>query len=540
MNPIPSFEELISLPEFPAAAQLEDAKLSALWAATSPELDTEVGALKDLVVRPSAEAAALLRTGIEKIRLNMSLHELAKTGVPADDPLVDSVLANFPAYSRRGSRKARVTIAMIRDSDTIMSIPVGSRFESNGLQYYTEITYTCTPIRVNTDNDRLLTARTDGTWIFTFPAIAAEPGEKYHIKAGTSLQWVGFNNSYVRAYALSDASGGQDPESTAELSMRMDEYMAVPGMAGRMNITSLMRREFPSVLDVSLIGGGDPEMQRDSRNLLSLKTGGRTDMYVRTAKTSVMVREELRGEDDGNNLVRIHIGRDVYPGFYTIKTVRRASAAANEANLQIADTAYSQDLSNLDYDVPLIPRQVDSRYTRFQTADLFVIDPEFDANKPDYIVELVGMPLIGEIQDFVSRRDVRPPNSDILVRAPIPLHVAVNATVKYYPGAQNLDVSKVRDTLLDTVGNRRFRDVGISSLLLGSAVGEMLPDGAEVAPPLEIFGAIDYPDGSYHVLRSTLELTAPTEYSLGVSSRTVAFLPYDAVVDAQLAIGLQV
>jgi hypothetical protein len=542
MNKTPTFAELQALPGHAERARAEEEELAGLWAATSPEVDTEVGVIRDLVVRPAGESAALVRQVINETRLNMSMHEMAATGVPADDDRIDVILQNFPAYKRRGTEAARLTLAMIRSTDTILSLPMDSVFVCKGLRYYTETTYTATPIRVNTDNDRLLSKRTDGLWMFTFPVLAEGPGEKYNLKANSEFEWEGADAEYVRIYAVSDAAGGRDPETTGELLLRMDEYMSVPGIAGRMNIKALIRREFPSTLDISLIGGGDPEMQRDSRNMLNMKTGGRTDMYVRTSRTSTLTTEQLKGElvDPVNHVVRIKVGKDVYPGFYAVRTVRRAADSDAEAALSVFNLEYGMDVSGMDYDVPLLPRVVDSRFTRFQTLDLYVVDPRFDPDRDDYLVSLIGMPAVGEIQDFVSRRDVRGPNDDILVRAAIPYHVVVNATVRYYPGTQGLDADKVREDIMTAVGDRRFQDGSLSSLLIGSEINSKLPSGAEAAPPLELFGAVDLPDGSYRTFRSTLELVPPTDASLGVSPRTVAFLPYDAVVDLKLLKGTQI
>lgn len=539
MNEIPTFEELQAKDGHGEATKEEMQRLGGMWSASSPEVDTEPGVTREIVVRPAGEAAALVREMIDDTRLNWSLYELARSGVPADDPRVDNILQNSPAYTRREATAATVTLAMVRSTNVIMTIPVGARFSHKGLVFYTDMVYTCTPIRVNTVNDRLLTQRTDNTWVFTFTAIAEGVGEDYHVKAGAEFEWEGSTAEYVSIYAASDAAGARDAETTAELLLRMDDYISVPGMAGRINIESLLRRQFPFVLDVSLIGGGDPEMQRDSRNIMNIKTGGRVDAYIRTSRTSSNLKVVLDAERVNGDEITVHIGKNVYPGFYAVRSVRRADSTEADAAMTVTNRVWGMDTTGFDYLIPLLPRVTDARFTRFQTLDIYFSDPRF-RDGDQYVVELAGMPGIGEIQDFVSLRSIRAPNDDMLVKAPIPFHIVATSTVNYYPGTPNVNADDIRKVILTTIGNRYFQDGGLSTLHIGSEVNRSLAAGAEVAPPMEIYGAVDMPDGTVRTYRSVDVLNPPVEYSLGVSGRTVAFLPFDASVTLQQIKGTQV
>lgn len=537
----PTLDSLSARPDFVAVTAAEREQLRAFWGSHSPELDLEPGTISDLIIRPGAEAAALNKTRIDFLQLTRSLYELVQNPELDTEERVDWILQNFPGYSRRARKVAAGQAVVIRATDQIVSIPSGSTFTVNGLTYYTTQTYVATPYYNNPRIDRLIVARDDGTFSFTVPLRAVAGGEQYNIRSGTELTWSA-NVKHLKVYAESDFSGGADAETTAEIAAKMDEIMALPAMAGRMNIASLIRKEFEAaVRDISQIGGWDPEMQRDGYNPLGLKTGGRTDIYVKTADSMVTKSFEVPGRlvDPATYEVQLHVGRDVYPGFYTINAVRRLQDGPDEPDIADVSLQFGMDTSGFDYDVPRMRSVLDSRYTRYQTVDIRFIDQKYTPGTV-YVVTCWGVPLIAEIQDFVAQRTIRKPNGDVLIKAAIPFLVGAGVTVEYLPGAETIDTKAVREAALNAISSATFRDGKLLTTTISSSVQKVLPINTKVLPPVDLLGVLYPPDDTLRHYRSTNRLVVDDDYDQCISPRTVAFYPHDVYVYTTPSKGPQV
>jgi hypothetical protein len=536
-----TLEELSAREDFSELVEAEVQKLAGFWGAGARDLNLHPGSpLRDLLITPAAEAEVLGAVREERCRRSSSLYELSLDPALADPDAVDRILANHPTLKRRADGPARGQIALYMESDTITVVPAGSTFARDGLNYRTGETWICTPGTLTAANNRPLTPLADGTWVFTVPVEAESPGEQYNLKAGVELEWVDTATRVVRILADTDFYGGVDPESNAELLARLDSGLAAPGDAGRMNLQALILREFPFVTDISLIGGGDPEMLRDGRNLLGLKVGGKTDAHVRTAREAAVRKFPLQADliDPGEGLLQLYVGRDVYPGFYALAGVRRTDQTDLDPALEVTEQIYSADVGNLPYDPPEVREEADFRFTRFQALLIRFRDPDYDPDHPDYLVSLLGLPGIGDIQDYLSRRDVRSPNNDLLVKAPVPCLVSVNATVEYAEAGAAVDWAACREAAAAAVGLTRFERGKLSTSGIIQAVQNLLPGTAQLRPPVDLLGTTILPGGGIETRRTSTELAPETRE--GVSSRTVSYFVADVAITPRPVVRLQV
>ena len=539
----PTLEELTAREDFAVSVAEEEERLAGFWSAGAADINVNPGTpLRDLVVTPSAEAGVLNLARVDLCRRASSLYELALDPDIADADSVDRILTNHPTLKRRVDAPASGYIAIYMPDDVITTVPARSRFTHGDLAFVTTVNYVCTPGILANESNRALTPLSDGTWVFTVPAVAEQTGAAYNIKAGTELTWEGTRTRAIRVAADTDFVGGIDPESNAELLRRLDSGLAAPGDAGRMNIHALLLRQFPFIVDISLIGGGDREMLRDGRNLLGLKVGGKTDAYVRTARGVSVRKVEATAVviDPAAGLLRLDIGRDVYPGFYDLVSVRRRDQTELDPALTVVDTVYDVDVDGLSYDAPEMREESDYRFTRFQTLAVTFEDRNYNPDDLTYHVLLLGLPGIADIQDYVSRRDVRAPGHDMLIKAAVPTLTAVNLTVEYVETGMAVDVDVCRQAVIDAIDRVRFEHGKLSTSGIVQAAQNTLPDTAQVRPPVDLLGITIYPGGRTRTKRTTLELTPDLVSGDPASSRNISYFVSGVEIALTPVVRLQV
>lgn len=496
-----------------------------------PELDLQpTRALYDLLVRPGAELAAYNRTNINHYLQASSLQNITESPEAFEEEDVDRILGNF-RLARGAGTTATGNVTIILARELTVSVPRGSIFAGAGLNFVTTATFIATSGAINTEFDRPLTQLSDGTWSFTIAVTAEESGESYNLKQGTSMTWNTPAAGYVRAYVESDFSGGADEESNTELVAKLDTGLAAKAMAGRINIAALLRESYPAARDISIIGFGDSEMLRDSHTLFGMKTGGKADIYVRTSNslTANTLVKACTLVDWDNKVFQASINRDDYPGFYVVQAVYPADATGITGTLEITSELRGVDTTDLDYVAPSIADIVEGAYTRYQTAILQFRDLEADVTDMsigdalEYKIELAGIPLIDDMQDYVAGRAVHNPLGDALIRAPIPMLVSVSLQIDYVTGDEAVDTDAVKNEIATAINAIDFSLGRIPGSLVIDAAYNALTDRASVHEPISMMGVLRLPSGTTRVYRSTTQLEVPEVNEEGVSSRNVSF-----------------
>ena len=364
-----------------------------------PEMDLQpTRAIFELLVKPSAELQAYAQTNAQYYRLSDSLQAIIEAPEQFTAADVDRILGNF-LLSRSSGNTARGSVEIVLSDDLIVSVPKGATFTGNGLIYTADDTYISTSDTLSTPYDRQLTQLSTGEWSFTISVTAAAAGTQYNLRQGTAITWNVPATGYVRAQAESDFVGGSDQETNTDYVARLDQGITAKVMAGRNNITGLIKEQFPTVRDVSIIGHGDSEMQRDANNLFSIKTGGKADIYVRVADRLVdnTIYLDCALIDWSTKTFQVFLDRDVYPGFLFIGSIQPADETVTGS---IAFTEVRGiDQSDLNYPAPSLNSQVQGNFTRFQTCSVTFSDPSADVTSMSvgdtlsYRFSVTGTPL---------------------------------------------------------------------------------------------------------------------------------------------------
>jgi hypothetical protein len=139
----------------------------------------------------------------------------------------------------------------------------------------------------------------------------------------------------------------------------------------------------------------------------------------------------------------------------------------------------------------------------------------------DYDIGVANMPLIGDIQEHVGSRDVRPYGGDALVKAPVPCFLTLNFTINKKTGQDDPDLDGMRKALCTTVNTLGF--VGeLYASQIHETIHNYLTDG-QTAGAIDMHGRLRYPDGTTIYLRDSDVLTVPDAPGDMVTAKTVQF-----------------
>ncbi len=530
------------------AVQQTLATISEMVQEANPTIDVKRGVLHDLLLYMESLLATATQTNIDRYNRARSLLEISNDPELADQEIVDSVLSFF-RISRKLGAAASGQITLVMNRNNSFTIPAGGQFTANGQTFAADTVYTAQddPALVVGPNDRYLLPLSDGTYSFSINVTAVAVGVAGRLPRNTLLVPVDAYTGFVKAYATGDFTGGVDLETNAQLLDRLLFGVAAKCLSNRINMDALLREqpEFAEVVSDSIIGMGDAEMLRDRHWIWGSGGGGRIDWYVRTQEpvqrlTLTKTAAYVSTNTDGSTNWQLSLTRDDAPGFYDVIQVKRATAAdalggyfvtADVRGTDFADDAWSPDIASL----------TESAYSRYQTSTLRFIDTDPNSGTlvpnetvRDYSVTVRYLPLIGDIQDFMSSRRIKAAAADLLVRAPVPCFVALSLTIQRRSSGAVPDIELISRELARTVNT-----YGFTGRLPASALADTVHNyltGSAALSAIDMRGTIRRPDGTIKPLRSSETLIIPSEPDNMVTPRTVAFF----LDPADVAIGVQV
>lgn len=513
-----------------------------------PSMDLTPGrVLRELLIRPAALFHVLNQTNMDRLRQSMSMLAIEADPTLADADTVDAVLSNYRITRQAGTAASGYVSLIISDLLTT-AVPAGTVFTSNGLNYVTQQAYigVTSAAAVVTEQERLITRRTDGYYSFTVPVTAEAAGDQYNAKLGARFTLAPTVSGLIDAVAAADFSPGVAEETNAELVQRFKEALSPQTMAGRIHIQSLLRTPVPNFLDLSIIGFGDTEMLRDRHNIFEVSTGGKADLYLRstTLPLETVLTKSAVLIDKTNKLWQTELNRGEAPGFYEVLAITAVNAADAAASYELTEETRGLDLTppNVGDFVPDLANLTEGAYTRYQTAVIKFSVPDVDvttltelSSTQDFKVRILVLPDIATAQDFVNDRGRRNPQADYLVRAPIPALLGVTMQVNYTDDDETPNAAAIRQAVAAKVNALTFAAGRVDASVIHTAAQSVLngPD-VHVVSPLDLLCVIRKPAGTTLTLRSANSIVIPDLPEEGVSPRNTCFYLDEAGVDVTI------
>ena len=514
----------------------------------NPSLDLKRGVFKDIVAYYHAVLETAIRTNLERYQSARSLQQINANAVAADSTVVDEVLSNWGITRKTGTRAIGSVTVEISQARSV-TIPANFTFSVNGLTYVATQTFTSRTSEGQISNpvtDRLLVQLSNGNWAFTIEVEAEDVGSKYKLNAGDTLNPDRTVVSFVASYATSTFNDGLDAETNEQLIADLQLGLAAKALSNRTNMRSYLR-SIPAlnlVTNQSIVGYGDAEMLRDQHTIFPVSYGGRVDWYIRGQETlqrlAVTVTATCVSVAGSTSTWQFALNKNASPGFYEVTKVRRQLDANLNSGFEIILDSRSNDLTG-DGFIPDITTIAEGAYTAFQTAIIQFVDTVTLVSglavgqTALYTCELIGTPLIQEIQTLVSSRDVRSYAADALVKAPVPCFVQVTLTLNKTTGTM-IDADMIDKIKLAVIGvvNRTDFVGRLDGSYIIEAVHGLITDNISVTQ-LDLLGRIRRPDGTLQYLRDPDSIVIPEQPVKMVTAKTVQFFAEVADVSVNVA-----
>ena len=485
-------------------------------------------------VRPSAIFYLMNKSQSQALQATQSIKGIQENPDLASDATLDAILSNDGIVRRMGS-KAYGRVRVNLSAPSLLSVPSGTTFTTaSGLAFQTQDSYVISLTASGVGELPLYTTDDAGSqYYFLLPVVASDSGLAYQLPDMTELTSSAAFAGLVSSFAFGDFQGGLNDESNDSLIARIPEAKSVRNLTSRLAISSAIKENFPSVIDVSVQGMADPAMLRNADNILSFKAGGYVDIYARTSSsilfdTVTLVAEKIDETVPNQPIYSVQLGRGNFPGHYYVRsivptgatTLSTYSIVAESRGLDVTPAVDGRLVNHLS-----IPSQ--GAYSSFQTNTIHfrveMSDAEVAAGIPDSLsvsVEVAYLPTIADLQEFVSGTGTDSiVGADYLVRAPIPCIVSLSTiTVEAVAGTSAQDIRAAVYEYLNSVpmGQPIRVDVIISTIKQVAGV-------KYVRLPITVYGEIMTPAGTIMEISSNNLLDVPFFPLQQVVPETVAF-----------------
>jgi hypothetical protein len=208
-------------------------------------------ALVDLLITPLEVLLEPLKREIQIIRKGQSAR------YPENLRLEDArdLAANFFIEWRSGTRSSGVVRVYFAAPTFLTVLPTAEFSTAGGLLFY--------PTRaVSVRPETMLLYRSGQEFYADIPVVSAESTTGHNITKG-SITGVRGITGFTRLANLNAFAGGTDPETAVELLSRVQASLAERTLNVRRGIVARLETDFTSIVDVEVVGYGDPEMMRD-------------------------------------------------------------------------------------------------------------------------------------------------------------------------------------------------------------------------------------------------------------------------------------
>ena len=455
--------------------------------------------------------------------------------VGAPDSIVDLLLSNYNAERTMGGQ-ATGSVAIILSSQSPCAVASGTTLTYGGLVFRTAMAFTAVANEsdIIDSTDRLLNHRADGNWQLLVDVVADTAGSDGNLPIGTPLVMSPVPAYLAATFAASDFVGGSATQTNADLAVNALDGMAAKILSNRVTTEAAIRTALPSAV-VSVIGMSDPEMVRDQRGLLGNSIGSRADVYVRSQASLQTVIKTVAGTSiDSPHGYRIQFGRTDLYGAITVWKVTPAGSSIACPDLNVS---WGVDVTDISAPVPDLETAVEAAFSCYQSLSVTFTDA---TDTGTYDIYIVTMPGVDVAQDLIRTQVMSEPMADWLVKAAIPIVVAVSLTIQA-PRSATVDTDAIATAVTEAINGQSFASELNASLIVG-AVSALLPARAYVQLPIEMIGRVIAPNRSdtYEVIsmagqtavvpgsvpnyiRSANSLVSPVDNVLSLSSRTTCF-----------------
>lgn len=421
-------------------------------------------------------------------------------------------------------------IRVITDSQNTIILPAGTRFSAGSVTYVLENAQTLKSAeRAAADpNSKPLLRLENNRWYSNLLVVSEVPGQIGNISAGTKLTADIGASSIVDISAATNFVGGRDSSVVDDLIQQVRNNTFTSVMGTRDQIVSFLQRNsiIGGVRQVGVVGFGDIESSRGKHPFLPMYRSGIVDLYLTPTyypvKQTIDVESVVVGATGTTVEYQFSLSASESGGFYKIdRVVDTLTGNTLKINSDIRGLALTPSPG---VQLPILEYAFDAGFSAFQTATIRCVSTTADVSVGQsrmLNVTLVRVPGLESAQRFVSSRNVRSLSGDILLKAAIPIFLAVKVRLQTQFETLIPDIEKIQTAVSDSISQRPMRAV-ITVSDIAKAVSRYLPDDMTVIS-VDFDGELIFPDGDVERLTGVNEISCPHWPDRLVTSRTTAF-----------------
>lgn len=247
----------------------------------APDVSVDSGAFADLFIKPASLIFPDILKDIQKMAEEQSLANYALM----DDYAMDRLAANL-MIKRHPGDVARGTFRLYLNKRAGFKLAAGTNVTStsNGsLDYAVSTDYEFSASQVG--------EKTRGSYYYVEVEVVSRVyGVEGNAKAYELDSIATTIDGLVKAENPKPLVGGYPDETNYDLMKRGRVSLSSRSSATKWGLLSVIKEQFPEVIDIAVIGAGDPAMQRDMK--FGFNVGGHCDVFVKTVgrqQTSVRI-----------------------------------------------------------------------------------------------------------------------------------------------------------------------------------------------------------------------------------------------------------
>ena len=218
-----------------------------------PDFDIRDGtAFRDMLIKPMVVFLQPYRDQVNVLKRNLSLQNFETMIDEEMDALVYNIF-----ISRRGGVKSEGTVRIYVTSTAQVSF-------STDVKFQTATGLTFNPKEVISFTAEQLALNVEGLYFYAdIPCVAESEGVNYDIDPHTIVYISGGPSGIAKVDNLTSFTNGVNTEDNATLYNRAKNSISTRDLVTKKSISAVMLETFNTLKEVTAIGFGDPEMERD-------------------------------------------------------------------------------------------------------------------------------------------------------------------------------------------------------------------------------------------------------------------------------------
>jgi hypothetical protein len=235
---------------------------------TIPDANFSDGtALHDLVVVPIATVIAALEGDVNQLESRLAIQKLLEDETESAASMLDQLASNFFISRNTGSRSEGVVQITLSSNDAF-TLPIGTLFEkSPGVEFVYDqeqpLVVASTDMEPETNSDGSFT----GNYVANVFVTASRDGIGSGLIPGKFTSMTNSPKNLISITNKDTFTEVDEQESNFEFASRLKDALTYRGFNTERSIRTVLLDSIDSVINVYVVGAGDPAMQRDVLNI---------------------------------------------------------------------------------------------------------------------------------------------------------------------------------------------------------------------------------------------------------------------------------